>query len=143
MDTPVEFLMVEDNAGDIHLAQEYFKDNKISNKLTILNDETILSAFLNHQGDYAEEKQPDVILLCLTKLLHIGSDVLAEIEQRQIPIVALTAFEGEEEGFAGNRPPANFYITKPLTLDTLRAIVLQIDHFGFALTRLKEIQACN
>jgi hypothetical protein len=54
---PIEILLVEDNAGDIRLTQEAFKENKINNNLSVARDGVEALAFLRRQGELCASRQ--------------------------------------------------------------------------------------
>lgn len=59
---PVEFLLVEDNPGDVRLTQEALKDSKVRNNLNILGDGISALAFLRREPPYENAPRPDIIL---------------------------------------------------------------------------------
>lgn len=62
---PLEILLVEDNPGDVRLTQEAFKENKLTNSLSVVEDGVEAMAFLNRTDGYADASRPDLILLDL------------------------------------------------------------------------------
>jgi len=80
MGAPVEILLVEDNPGDVRLAREALKENKVSNNLHVIEDGESAMAFLRKQGKYQNATRPDLILLDLNLPKKDGREVLAEIK---------------------------------------------------------------
>lgn len=63
MGRPVEFLLAEDNPGDVRLTKEALRESKISNNLNVVPDGVEAMAFLRREGKYFDAPRPDVILL--------------------------------------------------------------------------------
>ena len=47
---PIEILLVEDNLGNARLTVEGFKDAKVKNNITIVEDVIEALAYLRHEG---------------------------------------------------------------------------------------------
>jgi CheY-like chemotaxis protein len=76
---PANFLLVEDNPGDVRLTQEALKSHKVQNNLHVVTDGEEAMAFLRKQGKYKDAPRPDIILLDLNLPKKDGREVLAEI----------------------------------------------------------------
>ena len=57
-DTLAEILLVEDNPGDIRLAQEAFKTAKLFNNLHVVKDGIEAMAFLHQEGAIRSSTAP-------------------------------------------------------------------------------------
>src|SRR5688500_8670408 len=90
----IEILLVEDNPGDARLTLEAFKEGKVLNHITVVQDGVDAMAFLRREGVHAAAIVPDLILLDLNLPRKSGREVLVEIKQdeqlRTIPVVVLT-----------------------------------------------------
>ena len=97
----VEFLLAEDNPGDVRLTQEALRESKISNNLNVVKDGVEALAFLRKEGQYANAPTPDVVLLDLNLPKKDGREVLAEIKSdpqlKRIPVVIVTSSEAEKD----------------------------------------------
>src|SRR5438270_9714976 len=62
--TPIR--LVEDNAGDVRLITETFREGKIHNRLSVVEDGVEAVAFLRREGKYDSALRPDLILLDLS-----------------------------------------------------------------------------
>lgn len=137
---PIEILLVEDNPGDVRLTQEAFRENKIRNKLSVVNDGEQALAFLRRQGDYANVARPGLILLDLNLPRVDGREVLAQIksdpELRHIPVVILTTSQAEEDIVKSYALHANCYITKPVDLKRFMQVVKEVEHFWLSVVNL-------
>ncbi len=139
---PVEILLVEDNPGDVRLTLEAFKEGKILNRLSVVNDGVEALAFLRREGAYAGAPRPDLILLDLNLPKKDGRDVLAEIKDeeslKQIPIVVLTTSNAEKDIVETHDLRARCYITKPVDFAQFVAAVELIEDFWFSVVKLSK-----
>jgi CheY-like chemotaxis protein len=137
---PVQILLVEDSPGDIRLTREVLRDAKIANELHIVGDGEQAMAFLRREGDYADVRRPDLILLDLNLPRKDGREVLAELkddpELGMIPVVVLTTSEAEEDIVRSYRLHANAYVSKPVDFDRFIEVVRQIDDFFVSVVKL-------
>ncbi len=78
---PIDVLLVEDDAGDVLLIREAFEHNKVHNNLEVVSDGVDAIAFLRREGEYAEARRPDLVLLDLNLPRKDGRAVLAEIKE--------------------------------------------------------------
>ena len=60
---PIEILLVEDNAGDVVLAQTAFSDAKILNNMSVVRDGEEALSYLQGKAGYKDAVRPDLILL--------------------------------------------------------------------------------
>ena len=132
----IELLMIEDNLSDIRLTQEYFKEYKIPNYLHVVKDGTEALRFLRRQGEYHSVTQSDLILLNSRMLLagesHLIQQIKEEAELQHIVLVVVTTCEGEAILLRQDWPNS-LYITKPLNLEGLSALVQHVDDFWFSI----------
>jgi len=136
----IEILLVEDNPGDVRLTREAFKDGKVLNKLSVVEDGVEAMAFLRREGKYTNAPHPDLILLDLNLPKKDGRQVLAEIKVDQnlkrIPVVILTTSKSEEDILKTYDLHANCYITKPVDLEQFITVVRSVQHFWFSVVKL-------
>lgn len=137
---PVEILLVEDNAGDVRLTVEAFKEGKVANNLSICRDGMEAMAFLHREGKHADAPRPDLVLLDLNLPGKDGREVLAEIKAnadlRTIPVVILTTSKAEEDILRTYGLHANCYITKPVDLDQFIDVIRSIEDFWLMVVKL-------
>ncbi len=136
----IDILLVEDNPGDVRLAQEALKESKIRNKLYVVDDGVEAMAFLRRQGKYADAPRPDLILLDLNLPRKSGREVLAEVKTdenlKRIPVVVLTVSRAEEDVVKCYNHYANCYITKPLDFNNFMKVTRQIEQFWLTIVTL-------
>ena len=136
----IDILLVEDNPGDVRLAQEALKESKIRNKLFVVDDGAEAMAFLRRQGKYAGAPRPDLILLDLNLPRKSGREVLAEVKTdeslKRIPVVVLTVSRAEEDVIKCYNYHANCYITKPLDFSQFMEVTKSIEEFWLTIVKL-------
>src|SRR5678810_1000434 len=90
----INVLVVEDSPGDARLISEAFKETKVQADVRVVQDGVEAMSFLRHEGQYADEVRPDLILLDLNMPRKDGREVLLEIKHsptfKQIPVLILT-----------------------------------------------------
>lgn len=137
---PAEFLLVEDNPGDVRLTREALRECKMSNNLSVVGDGVEALAFLRREGQYADAPRPDVILLDLNLPRKGGREVLAEIKAdpqlRRIPVVVITSSEAEQDVVASYDLHVNCYVNKPVDLDQFIKVVRSISTFWLTIVKL-------
>jgi CheY-like chemotaxis protein len=130
---PIDILLVEDNAGDVRLAIEALREGKISNHLSVARDGAEAMAFVRQQGRFASAQRPDLILLDLDLPIKDGRLVLAELKAdpdlRSIPVVILTVSRNQQDRLRAEQLAAWAYITKPVDLQQLIAVIESIEAF--------------
>lgn len=135
-----QFLLVEDNPGDVRLTREALKESKLKNNLSVVGDGVDALAFLRRQPPYENAPRPDVILLDLNLPRKSGREVLAEIKAdpdlRRIPVVVITSSEAEQDVIASYDLHVNCYVTKPVDLDQFIKVVRSISEFWLTIVRL-------
>ena len=136
----IEILLVEDNAGDARLTLEAFKEAKVINHLTVVNDGVKALAYLRREEPYADAVAPDLILLDLNLPKMDGREVLAAIKTDEhlmkIPVVVLTTSASQDDIARAYGSHANCYITKPVDLDQFLRAVHSIESFWLSLVKL-------
>lgn len=107
IDSPLNILVVEDNAGDYILVREYLEE--ILTKSTIYHADTLANA-----GVIIDNNKIDVVLLDLTLPDGMGKDSFLEIYSKasQIPIIVLTGFGDTDMALETLKLGAQDYIVK-------------------------------
>ena len=140
---PIEILLIEDNPSDIRLTQEALKESKLQNNLHVVEDGEEALDYLYQRGVYAQEPQPDLILLDLNLPNLDGREVLSRVKQDEnlnhIPIVVLTTSDAGEDILKSYQLYANCYITKPIDLDQFIKVVNAIEDFWLTIVKLPRL----
>ncbi len=130
---PVNILLIEDNPGDVRLAQEAFKEGKLEVNLDVVMDGIEALLFLNNKPPYQDSNRPDLILLDLNLPKKDGREVLGEIKEdinlRRIPVVILTTSNAEQDVIHSYNLHVNCYINKPVDFDRFFEIIKKIEDF--------------
>lgn len=139
---PIEILLVEDNPGDIRLAQRAFEKRNLVNGLRVVEDGQTALEYLEQKGEYTDTDSPDLILLDLNLPGIDGREVLEFIKSdpvlKRIPVVILTSSSAEEDIVRSYDQHANAYLTKPVDFDGLVDVVDRIDEFWFGVVKYPE-----
>jgi CheY-like chemotaxis protein len=137
---PIEILLVEDNPGDVRLMMETFREGKIHNRLSTVEDGVEALAFLRREGEYAAAPRPDLILLDLSLPRKSGQEVLAEIKQdpnlKRIPAVVITSSAAEKDILQAYDNYVNCYLTKPVDLEQFMGVVRSVERFWLSVVKL-------
>lgn len=116
----VDILLVEDNPDHAILTQKVLEDNRVANKVYVVEDGETALDFIYHRGKYNDNNAPKPGLILLdVKLPKLdGFGVLRQLkgdpEQKSIPVVMLTTSSRDEEVARGYAEGANSYVAKPV-----------------------------
>jgi CheY-like chemotaxis protein len=136
----LDVLLVEDDPGDVLLAQEAFAQPAISSQLHVAGDGEQAIGFLRRTGPYASAPRPGLILLDLNLPRRGGLEVLAELKAdedlKSIPVVVLTTSAAQDDILRSYQLHANAYVTKPTGFDLFIDAIRKVDNFYLALVRL-------
>ena len=137
---PVEVLLVDDNAGDVRLTVEAFKDAALPNHVSVVRDGEEALAFLRREGPYSSAPRPQFILLDLNMPKKDGREVLREVKTDQalktIPIIVLTTSVAPIDIVQSYDLHANGYIQKPADYDEFLELIRQLDTLWFRVVQL-------
>ena len=133
-------LLVEDNPGDILLAQVAFEKSKFPVNIAIAMDGEEALDFLYKKGKFAEASTPDLVLLDLNLPAKSGSEILADIknddELKVIPVIILTTSQAEWDIIRCYQLHANCFVNKPFGFESFDKVVASIEDFWFNIVRL-------
>jgi CheY-like chemotaxis protein len=137
---PLGVLLVEDDPGDVMIAQEALKASRLTSKLTVVPDGVEAIKYLRREDGYEGATRPDLILLDLNLPKKSGHEVLAEVKAdpglRKIPIVVLTTSGAAEDVVRSYDLHANVFVTKPVDFDHFTSVIKQIDDFFLTVAQL-------
>jgi two-component system, chemotaxis family, response regulator Rcp1 len=136
----MDVLLVEDNLGDVRLAQECFRTAEPPINLHIARDGVEAMAFLRREGENIRAPRPNLILLDLNLPKMDGREVLAEIKNdvglKSIPTIILTSSELMTDIDYCYQNFANCYLRKPTDWDAFNVLVGIINRFWLVEVRL-------
>jgi CheY-like chemotaxis protein len=126
-------LLVDDDEGDLLMIREALDLSTSEHQIHVVNDGEEALQFLRREGSYDDVPRPDLVLLDLNMPRMDGRQVLAAVkadaELRTIPIIILTTSRAPADIVSSYELHANAYVTKPMNLDDLTAVVQGIDDF--------------
>jgi CheY-like chemotaxis protein len=136
----IRVLLVEDNDDDIVLTTEALEAGKFAVELHVETTGDGALAYLRREGEHADARRPDLIMLDLNLPGTSGVEVLAEIKSddavSSIPVVIMTTSRSPADIEATYKLHANCYVTKPVDVDAFISIVHQIEDFWLTVVRL-------
>ena len=140
MTTPIQILLVEDNAGDADLTRESLAASKLRIELTVVVSGADALELMHKRGRFAAASRPDLILLDLNLPGLDGRTVLADIkgdpDLKRIPVCILTSSAAETDVVQGYNLGANCYVVKPIDFKTFQHIVRGVEGFWFTTVKL-------
>ncbi len=124
---PLQILAVEDTDEDFYLLQVALSDCLASFELNRIADGGEAVRFLRQLGASADKDRPDLVLLDLNLPQINGLGVLEFIKShdatRDIPVVIFTSSSDVREKNKALALRAEEFVTKPLSLDRMFAVV--------------------
>jgi CheY-like chemotaxis protein len=125
---PLSILLVEDDPGDVVIAEEALREGQLASELTVARDGVDA---LVHLASAAPP--PDLILLDLNLPRMSGHEVLAEVKRdprlRGIPVVVLSTSAVPEDVQRTYDLGGNAHVVKPVDFDEFARLVRQIEKF--------------
>jgi len=126
-------LLVDDNANDIELTLDAFKEARLANAVDVVRtgSDAIDRLFgRTRRPDGRREPLPDLILLDLKMPGLDGFEVLRQIKSapilRRIPLIILTSSREEGDRAMSYDTGANSYLVKPVSFDGMLTVVRSI-----------------
>ncbi|MAA75532.1 MAG: response regulator [Salinisphaeraceae bacterium] len=133
-------LLVEDNPADVRLTQEVLRESRSAVALDVVRDGEQALAFLRRQGEYADARRPDIVLLDLNLPRKDGREVLADLktdpELQTIPVIMLTTSKAEHDVADCYAKHVNAYIIKPVDLDEFVEVMEVVERHWLRTVRL-------
>lgn len=130
-------LLAEDDPGDVLMITEALQRTGSPRDVRVVGDGQEALDFLRRAGDHGRAPRPDLILLDLNMPRLDGRQALevikADSDLKVIPIVVFTTSASAIDINGSYDRHANAYVSKPLELDALDAVVQQIDRFYFSV----------
>lgn len=123
-------LLVEDDSGDVELAEEAIRRGGVKFQLTVAEDGVQAIRFLRQEGEFASAPRPDLVILDLNLPRRNGREVLGDIRADSnlstIPVVLLSTSAVQEDLVSEFGLDREACFTKPFRfdefVDVMRAI---------------------
>ncbi len=129
-------LLVEDNADDVALTRDAFREARIANEIVVAHDGAAALDFLFKSAALP----PSLVLLDLKLPKVDGLEVLRRIRAhpptKRLPVVMLTSSREEQDLIASYDRGANSYIRKPVDFDQFLAAVKQLGLYWLLLNEV-------
>ena len=133
----IDILLVDDNPADIDLTREAFKESRIINRLSVVNDGEEALAFLRREDPYADAPRPDLIILDLNMPRKDGHEVLKDMNEDEdlnaIPVMILTSSREDKDIIDAFYHHAKCYVTKPIDMNMFFVTLRSIGDFHWAI----------
>ena len=141
--TPITILMADDDEEDRDSFKKAWMASRGTNDVRFVTDGEELMDYLKRRGDYADPTKaprPGLILLDLNMPRKDGREALREIKAdpalRQIPVIIMTTSYVEEDIDKSYDLGASSFVTKPVTLTALIAVVQAIGQYWIEIVEL-------
>lgn len=132
--TSLAILLVEDDPGDVVIAQEALRAGHLASDLTVVRDG--VDALARLRGG----QLPDLVLLDLNLPRMSGHEVLAEIKSdprlRRLPVVVLSTSTIAEDVRRSYELGASVHVAKPVDFDQFALVIKQIEDFFLSVAEL-------
>lgn len=136
-------LVADDDLDDQLLIGKALKNAQLLNEINYVENGQELLDYLHRKGKFehlAGTPLPGLILLDLNMPVVDGREALEKIKSspdlKRIPIVILTTSKAEEDVLRTYNLGVNSFISKPVTLDGLVAVVQSLAEYWFKIVRL-------
>ena len=138
-------LLVEDNADDIELTRIAFREAKIANQLSVVQDGAEALDYLFARGAHAHRDPhdlPSIVLLDLNLPKVDGREVLQAIRgnpvTRSLPVVVMTTSAEPFDVEASYALGVNSYIQKPVDFERFVWAVKQVGLYWLVLNHPRD-----
>lgn len=123
-------LLVEDNAMDVDITLESFRDVNVANPFIVCRDGEEAIQFIESHKDVVSSDFPCIVLLDLRLPKIDGLDVLRKIKEDPVwvktPVVVLTTSNQTTDIDRAYKMGANSYLIKPIDSDAFRELANKI-----------------
>lgn len=127
MPNDIDILLVQDNLAEVEVALRAMREHNLCDRVQVARDGEEALDFLFCQGKFASrsrDRLPRVILLDLHLPLVDGLEVLQQVRADRrtchVPVVILSASDGQQDVAQSYDRGANSYITKPVDYEQFR-----------------------
>ena len=129
----IKILLIEDDPGDIELTKESLFESSLNIDFNVVEDGITALDYLHRRGEFKDAVLPDIILLDLNLPGKDGRQVLSEVKKeytlRDIPVIALTTSDADEDILATSGLGCNCYLVKPKSFSEYAKVLQTIEDF--------------
>lgn len=133
LNRPLAVLLAEDSPVQAQLVEFIIEEIPELELAAKVEDGSYALAYLRRQGEYADAKRPDLVLLDINMPEVDGFEVLnamkADPELSNIPVVMLTSSTADEDVAKSYASGASTYIEKPVDDQKLKDILKQFGQY--------------
>jgi len=135
-----QILVVDDEPADVHLIKSAIRDGHFLCDIWSARDGVEALDFLRKQGaKFQDMPTPDLVLLDLNMPRMDGRELLKIIREdaqlATIPVVVLTTSDVERDIASAYNLGASGFVTKPVDIDRLFAVIQGIEQYWFSIVR--------
>jgi CheY-like chemotaxis protein len=132
---PVNVLLVEDDVGDVELAEEAVRQGGVAFKLNVVEDGVQAMRYLRNEEPFAAVGRPELIILDLNLPKKNGREVLADLKAdpvlRTIPVILLSTSAIQEDIIRTYGLDRGCCYTKPFRFDDFIKVMQSIETWYF------------
>lgn len=129
----IRFLLVEDDDDHADLIQRAIATAEVEIAVDRVCDGEAALAFLSRDGEYADARRPDVVLLDINLPKVDGHQVLRHIKKANmlasIPVIMLTTSQSELDRDRAFTNEADSYVSKPTSASEFEQLVAHLSSF--------------
>lgn len=135
---PVNVLLVEDDVGDVELAEEAVRQGGVAFKLSVVEDGVQAMHYLRQEPPFSQVGRPDLIVLDLNLPKKNGREVLADLKAdsrlSSIPVILLSTSAIQEDIIQTYGLDRRCCYTKPFRFDDFIKVMQSIENWYFQQT---------
>lgn len=135
---PVNVLLVEDDVGDVELAEEAVRQGGVAFKLSVVEDGVQAMHYLRQEPPFSGVARPELIVLDLNLPKKNGREVLADLKAdprlSSIPVILLSTSAIQEDIIQTYGLDRRCCYTKPFRFDDFIKVMQSIESWYFQQT---------
>lgn len=136
---PLQILLVEDNRGDVLLAEAFFEEEGILCDVHVAPDGEVALDMLHKRGEYENFTTPDIVFLDINVPKKNGREILKEMKDdaqlKNLPVAMLTSAVHDTDDIQAYGLHPNCYVQKSLDIDKFSKVVAAFDGVDFRISR--------